>query len=534
MATTIVKPSVNSNDTVFQLTEEQTLKVPYTGAQLLWFFMAVNSFKDFGGKVSTVARSTINNSRQQQKGTVTGVEATAGFNVDLCQHNLLRLHQAAFYCNAFTRALCSNVADINAVDTSTQPGVNPACAAGTLGTAAALPNGYFAVGTMLSFTGWTNSANNGLKVVTTTTTAGATAVTPATVVEANAPTSAQRVRVVGFQFAAADLALTLVGNDIKLTSTAAAWANIAPIIGEWLFVGGDAVGTQFGTNAPFWVRVSYVDPANGYILCDMSTGTQLADNGAAKTIQVFAGTRYVNSNIRRTYTMSRIYPQYQESTGGAVTSYANAEHVPGCVPNTFTLNIKQKSKIDIDFDFVGMDGLYDGKGLPASGVPYTTGKFIQETVEDCYNTSQSVYMMRLSILDPNTINPTPYFAYCTDATLDIKNNVTPNDAIGLVGAFDASVGSFDVDAKITAYFASVHALAAMRRNMSVGLQIIGAQDNSGFVYDLPLMTLSGSLPTVDKDKPVTLDLSGMGAMNANGYTLMAYFFDYLPNIAMPN
>jgi hypothetical protein len=531
---TIVNPSVNSNDVIFQLTEEISLRKQYTGAQLLWYYMAVNSFKDFGAKISTVARSVISSSRQNLKGTVTGLTATAGFNDDLTQHDLERIMPGFFYNDAVTRTFAANYPDIGEFDLSGMPAANPYATAGSFGATTPLADGYYASGTLLAFRGWGNSANNGLKVATGATAGGLTPVSPATVAEISAPSSIlrQAVRVVGFQFAAGDLALTISGNDIVLTSTAAAWAHVNPQVGEWLYIGGDATVTQYATNKPFFGRVNYVDPAHAFVSMDMSTGVQVADNGAAKTVQVFGGTAFVNGSKRRSYTMTRIFPDYHETDGTNVTDYSNAEHVIGAVPNGMTLNVKQKSKLDVDLDWVAMDSLQDGKGV-TSGVPYTTGTFINEVEEDPYNTSQSIYMMRLSILDNTVINPVPYFAYATDVKLDIKNNVTPNEAIGIVGAFDASVGTFEVSASITAYFASVHAIAAMRNNASVGLQLIGAMENYGFVFDLPLMTIGGGMPTVDKDKPVTMDLTCNGAKNAHGYTLAAYFFDYLPTVAMP-
>jgi hypothetical protein len=533
----IINPSINSNDVVFQMSEEQSLKLPYAAnsAKLLWFYNAVNTFKDFGSKISTVARSTINNTRQQLKGTVTGVEAMAGYNKDLAQWNTQREMQGFMYCNADARTLVGGI-DIPYLDSTNQFMSLPVATAanGLGGTYSGVSTGYFAAGTLLFFKDWNVDSNNGLRKVTAATVVGGTtAVSPALVDEAN-DNNQQTVRVVGFEFPAGDIALTLVGNDVVLTSASAAFANLAPRLGEWMFVGGDAAITALANNAPFWGRVALIDNANGYVQFDMTTGIQVADAGAAKTVRIFCGTNMTNSNLRRSYTQTRIYPAYVETVAGVTTNYPNVEHVLGTIPDALTFNIKQKSKIDVDMSYIGMDEVFDGKGV-ASTVPYQAGTFIQEEEEDdddAYNTSMSIYMMRMSLLDPNTLNPTPYFAYATDLKLDVKNNVTPNDAIGVVGAFDANVGNFEVSASITAYFASVHALAAMRNNASLGLQVIGAQNNAGFVLDLPLMTLSGGMPAVDKDKSVTIPLTAMGAKNKNGYTLKVMFFDYLPSAAM--
>jgi hypothetical protein len=121
--------------------------------------------------------------------------------------------------------------------------------------------------------------------------------------------------------------------------------------------------------------------------------------------------------------------------------------------------------------------------------------------------------------------------------LTVNNNVSPDKAIGVLGAFDASVGDFEVGGEVTAYFSDVAAIAAVRANSDVTLDIILARANTGVVVDLPLVALGDGRLSIEKDKAVTLPLSleaatGAKVLSTMDHTLLMVFFDYLPTAAM--
>ena len=144
-----------------------------------------------------------------------------------------------------------------------------------------------------------------------------------------------------------------------------------------------------------------------------------------------------------------------------------------------------------------------------------------------------MYRLKLNIVDPVTLNPTSLFAYVSEATIAINNNVTPNKAVGVLGAFDATAGDFETSGSITAYFADVAAVQAVRNNADVALSMIMAQDNSATVFDVPLLSLGGGRVTVEKDNPITIPLETNGAECPNGYTMLSSFLPYVPTKGMP-
>jgi hypothetical protein len=221
---------------------------------------------------------------------------------------------------------------------------------------------------------------------------------------------------------------------------------------------------------------------------------------------------------RRTYQIER--------TLGNDDNGPMSELLTGAVANQFTLNMKQAAKIDYDLTFTacdneqrtGTDGLKDG-----------TRPSIVEA--DAYNTTSDFSRIRLSSVDPANSAPTPLFAYSTEMTITINNNVTANKALGVLGAFDTSAGMFEVGGAITAYFADMAGVQAVRNNADITLDVCMAKANAGIVFDVPLLALGNGRLAVTADQAITLPLDSTAAVSKFGHTLLFQVFSYLPNKA---
>ena len=143
-----------------------------------------------------------------------------------------------------------------------------------------------------------------------------------------------------------------------------------------------------------------------------------------------------------------------------------------------------------------------------------------------------IFRSRLYIIDPTELNNSSLFAYVSEFSLTINNNITPTKAIGILGGFDINAGNFDVTGSVETYFSTVAAVQAIRDNADVSLNLILSKDNTGIVLDVPLLSISGGRTTVEIDTPVKLPLEIAGAKNSEDYTFLSTWFPYLPDAAM--
>lgn len=518
---------IDSNITGLAIAEEvcpkQLPELAIDGYDPVWFGQEPNSYSDLGGELSTVARAPIDPSRQNKKGTVTDLDASGGYNTDVTKSNLTRILQGFFFADArrkpSTESFTLGVANIPL--TSVVAADKEYIAGGGLA-------GFNKPGSLIHASGFANAVNNGLKTV-----AGANGtsieVVEAIVNEASPPVKA-KIDVVGFQFGAGDAVMAVTGNVARLVTTTADLTALGLIVGEWIFIGGDLSANRFNLLSGY-ARISSID--ENEIVFDDVTFTPIADTGATKTVRIFFGTVLKNEKLpalikRRTYQLERTLGEGPDAQN---PGDQQAEYLEGAVANELTLNIPQADKLNVDLSFVAMDNT---QRSGAAGDKVKTGARIGALGEDAFNTSSDILRLKMAVRDPATSNPTPLFGYVTEASISINNNVSPNKAVGVLGAFDTTAGNFEIGGSVTAYFSSVQAVKAVRQNADASLNVIIASKNVGMIFDVPLLGLGGGRVSVEKDSPVTLPLEAMGAENNSGYTMLYNVFSYLPSLAMPN
>lgn len=513
MATNVSK--IDSNVTGLCFAEEETFKTLPTTP--VWWPLEPNSYSDFGGTVTTMARKPISASRQNKKGVATDMEASGGFNQDLTQTNLQRLLQGFFFASLRPK---DEFGDGSGVITSVGASndIN-----GT-----AIDTGVVA-GKLIFCSGFTNSANNGLKIVASVA-SGSVTVTETLVAEA-APPAAAKITMVGVQGATGDLDVTTTGAFATITSTTLDFTTLGLLPGEWIYVGGDTAGTQFVTAANNGFKRIRSIAANALVL-DKSVLAMGTEANTTTTVRLFFGRVLKNetgtSIVRRTYNLERTLgvPDTTDPTG------VQSEYLTGAVPNELTINIPTAEKIMADLTFIAAD---NEQRSGTTDVKTGTRKTLAES--DAFNTSSDIVRIKMSVVDAASEAPTALFGFLTELTLTINNGVTPNKAVGVFGAFEVSIGNFEVGGKCSAYFSDVAAVAAVRDNSDVTLDIILAKANTGVIIDFPLLALGDGRLNVEKDAPITLPLTleaGTGAkvLPTMDHTLLMVFFDYLPTAAM--
>lgn len=496
---------IDSNLTGLAIAEEEALGVLPTTP--VWRPLEPNSYSDFGGQIATVARNPINPSRQRKKGVTTDLDASGGFNSDLTFSNLTKEMQG--FAFASWREQTSNL-PLN----GTQVPCTSVVASSDKYMFGADPGTYIASDLILA-SGFTLAANNGLKLVVST---DADDVTVGDGLADETPPAGAKLELVGHQFAAGDLSVALNGNLVRLVSAAVTMTSLPLLPGAWVYVGGDAALTHFDTNAGGLARVKAVTAT--YVELDKTDWEGATEAGGSKTIQLFYSSTLKNESnpdliVRRTYQIER--------TVGKDANGTMSEYLVGAVANELTLNVAQADKVNVDLAYIAIN---NEQRNGTQGVK--SGTRLTNASESMYNTSSDFSRIKLALVSPTDSSPVPLFAYSTELTLTINNNVTPNKAIGVLGAFDTSAGTFEVDGSITAYFADIEAVQAVRNNADVTLDFAVVKDRKGLVFDIPLLALGDGRLGVEQDQAIMIPLENNAAESSFGHTLLIGRFPYLP------
>jgi hypothetical protein len=541
---------IDSNVTGLRIAEESSLGV--LPGSPIWYDLEPNSYADFGGNLALVARNPINPSRQRKKGVITDLDASGGFNQDLTFSNLAFLFPGLF--------LSTKREKFNRTSDGTGAGgPSPIESIGASNDVVfgADESANVNVGDLLFFTGFGVDGNNGLKRVTAVLTDTVT-VNETLTAEATVPAGATVLHV-GFQFTAGDAEIANTSGSLPtLTATTKDLTDFGLIAGETIFIGGDDTGASGDAfNAAHnngFSRVSET-PVAGTITLDKTSGgadgeTEMAtEAGGTKTIRVFFGSVLRNESAissdfdRKSWTMERSLgiPNPQ-----AAPSVVQSEVLKGAIVNEFALNIAQADKITTDWTFIGTDNEQrDGVTSGEERLSTTTGSVATIEAATAYNTSSDFSRIKLAEVRPtqteaNRAAPVPLFAYVTDITLNVSNNGTPNKAVGVLGGFDVTAGTFEVGGNITAYFADVAAVKAVRNNADITLDMAIVKDfgtgnenrKAGIFIDVPLIALGDGRANIAQDEAITLPLSTDAAeYEPFGHTLVYQEFEYLPSSA---
>lgn len=518
---------IDSNVTGLSFAEELCLgQLPYSvtpGDDLLsvWIPLDPNSYSNFGADVKTVARNPINASRQNKKGVVTDLDVSGEFEQDLTKTNLTQLLQGFFFADAHEKP-------------TNQPISGAASAKVTLANYTSanqvnIASGdevKFQVGHILKTSNNVVVANNQNDVVVTATAAGVLTTAANTFAAESIVQNVNKLETVGYQFAAGIATLSVSGAMVKLVRSSGSFTTLGLNVGEWIFIGGDSAVFNFvtGSNKPGYARIKSISATE--LSLDQCTWVPVTDAGAAKTIRIYFGAFLRNEKNpslikRRTYTLER--------TLGSDADGEQSEYLIGSVPNDFKLDVKAADKLMCNLSFVGQNNDLR-TGLEGKRPGNRTATIAQE---DAFNTSSDIVQCRLFIVNSSVITPTSLFGFISEGTIEIKNGIKGNKAIGKLGSFEMSTGNFEVSGSLKLYFSTVLAVEAIKANADVSFNFISARQNYGFIYDIPLLGLGGGRIDVKKDDPIMLPVTNAAAENSWGYTIASVHFGYLPNIAMP-
>jgi hypothetical protein len=507
-----IRNKIDSNETGLAIAKEVIGTPGVLPGSPEWYSMEPNEYDDFGGELTLLARRPINSSRQRKKGAIVDLEASGGFNQDFTNENSQMLTGGFMYASARekqTDAPTSVSSTGYVVGDETK----------------------YIVGMLVRATGFAVSGNNGNKIVTSLD-AGTHEVRVAGLTVEAAPPAGAKIQVIGYQGTAGDIDVDVSGPLPKLTSTSLDFRKLGLIPGEFIYIGGDGLGEKFSNAANNGVKRVRSITQNELVI-DKSDSTMVVEASSTETISLYMGRVFKNELadkiVRQTFQLERQMgaPDTDQPT------QVQAEYILGAYPNEMELVIESADKINVNFSFVAISS---EQRTSTEGVKAGTRVVTPES--DAYNTSTDFSRIKLSLVSNTNAAPAPLFAFITELTLNINNNVSLNKAVGYLGGFDATIGLFEVSAEIQAYFTNIESVRAVRQNHDVTLDFFCVKENAGFAVDLPLVALGGGMSEVELDEPIMIPLESDAAtavkMDPNfNHTLLWTFFDYLPNAAQP-
>ncbi len=505
---------IDSNVTGLAYAEEDPLQIGVLPGSPVWYPLEPNGYNDFGGQITTVARNPINPSRQRKKGVTTDLEASGGWGQDLTQNNLNRLFQGFFFSDRREKITTAPFNDPQIPITGVVTATDDYNAASGLDA--------FLVGDLVFATGFGDAANNGLKNVTA---AIATALTVTQNLVDETPGAGANLTQVGFEFGVGEVDIDVSSQTYPRLVRASGTKDFTDFgleAGEWVFIGGDGALSTFSTaenNGFARVREIGAD----FLEFDKTASTMADETGTTRVVQIFFG--HVTRNENDPALIKR-WSYQLERTLGEDDNGTMSEYLIGSVPNEAALQVRQADKVTVDLGFVSINNEQrDGTtGVKPGDRPALVDR-------PAFNTSSDFSRIKMHIVTAGDTNPDALFAFLTELTLTVNNGITPNKAVAVLGAFDVSAGQFTVNGSVTAYFADVAAVQAVRNNADVTLDMALVKDNAGMIWDIPLIALGEGRLNVEQDQPITLPLSMDGAEGGNNFTLVLNDFSYLPDLA---
>jgi hypothetical protein len=351
----------------------------------------------------------------------------------------------------------------------------------------------FPLGGLARFTGFSATANNGVRRVTT-----ASATVPAFLgsglVDEAAPPGAARLKLAGFEGVADDLkavsdGLTSEAGGLDFTT----FPTLRP--GVFIKIGGSAAGTRFDTaGCNGFARVVAV--AARKLTCDNLPPAWAADSGAGKTIRVWLpdelrnGTAFIAQTIQRRF------------TGQAVPTCAKHR---GMVVDEITLDLQrdpEKGKtITYSVTYVGLGATTDTTTLDAAPDPESVTRIM----------STGVHVGRLNELGARVVAPN----FVSAIKLTLKNNIAPIGSTDSMAAVDHRLGDCDVKVEVTARFGDISTLLAFHAGSPTSYNWPMIRDNQAVMIQAPRLTRTdGDGPNASgKNQDVTTRFTATASMD---------------------
>lgn len=495
---------VQTNDTQLSVAEETAGTIGTLPGSPTWFLLEANDITDLGAEITKAERNPISRNRQRRKGSTVDLDSQVGFETDMTMDTVAR------FAKGFLLAAEKGdpVRRPTAVTTT----------AFTVASGATLPQN-----TLIFARGFSNTANNGLKVVDTGATATSIPVTGGGMTaETPAATLGATVEVVGRRGASGDIQVNASGN---LISTALDFTTLGLTVGQFIFIGGAATANQFAQAANRgFARIKAI--AANLLTLDKRQNTFVTDNGSGKQIDL-----YFSRFVRNVAVGSADYlvTSYQFEVAwenlGASAGDDEFEYATGNLANELGLSMALGELSTMTLGFIGLD---TEAPVVAASRKTNAANAINPAMTVPFNPTSDFARVRLRNYDETGTDPD-----FKSLNLTIGNNITPEKVLGRLGARYMNVGNLNVDMAATAVFTSSAVIAAIRNNTTMSFDVGLRNDDGGVVLDIPALTVEGGDRELPENESVNVSLNLMAFQDPTlGYSLGVSIFGHVPSITL--
>jgi len=479
----------------------------------LWKLTEPNNISAYGASITTVARRPISRERGRKKGTVTNLESAVEFDADLT------MESAADFAEGFVFAEFANVEfDLKASSGTVPPPATTGPDAFTIDGASTLLAGkmVWVTGqgrTLVYAKGYTNAANNGIHELAADVGGTDTSVQVTSSLVAETPSTNASLQVCGIRVSDADLTLTVSGSTATLVSSAdiADWSTLGILPGQFILIGSpngsggvqNALGTAAGSadDTYGYARVTSISGATLNLDKLDSTILGTADNSSDGVADILFGRFLRNVAVtadsdderflERTYQFEAVYPDL----GGIGTD--EYEYAVGNFANELTLNLPLTDKATVTFGFIGTNA-DDITQTRKTGASSGTDPLRTTAI----NTSSDIVSLTTDVV--SLVSDVCF----KSLTVTIRNNVSPENCLGTLGASFVNAGLFEVNLEGQMLFTNKEIVNAVKNNTTVTFAAILSNDDGALALDLPSLTFGGGDREYPVDQSVLVNITG--------------------------
>lgn len=493
----------------FQLSVAIESSLGVLPATPLWVKLKPDNIGAFGAEITTTASNPISNSRQNQKGSVTDLDSSVEWDGALTKHH------ASLFMGGFVFARRTNPTIMVRIQAGSD--YNTLAAALNAYTHTALTTAI-PFRTLVFARGFTNSNNNGLFQVGSSSTTTNTPITGGgQSSETPAVTTGARLDVCGFR----PTDLTWNDTDKTIGSSATDLTTLGLTVGQSIRVGSDV--NAFG-NGQIVGRVTVITASTITLDKIENMGASGTLNGggneSAATVDILYGSYIRNvpvsdsDYIERSFQFEGVYDNLQNPDGTG----DEYEYPIGNLCNEVTLGL-------------------DGQGLGTFGA-----SFIGLNTDDITTTRKSNTANAAPALQSATFNTASDFARLnlwntseTDLatcfkslTLTLGNEVSPEKCLGTLGATFMNTGNFSVTLDAELLFTDKALVQAVKDNDTVTFDVLLQNSDGALHFDIPSMTLGGGARSFPLNETIRISVTGEAFEDATlgnslGFTEYAYF-----------